>query len=48
MASMIDAIYFDPADKQWKSVTDPEVLKWLDSQLQSGQMSIATDWQYRV
>ena len=48
MASVVDAIYYDPADKSWKSVTDWGVLSWLDNQLQTGQMSVATDWQYQL
>lgn len=46
LASIIDAIYYDPADNQWKSVTNPETLKMLDAQLEAGQIQVTTNWQY--
>lgn len=48
MVGIVDAIYYDPADRSWKPVTDGGVLNWLDNQLQTGQMAIATDWQYQM
>ncbi len=45
---VVDAIFYDPADRQWKSIADPNALTWLLQQVQTGRMAITTDWQFHL
>jgi hypothetical protein len=42
------AIFYDPADRQWKEVFDPQILKWLAGEVQAGRMAVCPHWQHLI